>query len=455
MKVSLHLDARAKDVDAWARGAAPSTLVKSNNGRDVWLVAAGKPGLYVKRFPRELLRDRAVQEAELLRALEKARIPCPKLVATAHDRKGSYVLTEEIAGARPLGELLREPGPRGRALVRDFGLLARRLHDAGVDHQDFHAGNVLVRGADLFVIDVHRAALKKLSHSKRLDAVAFAAMSFVETRPRSDVLRFFRAYGLVKPGDQLDAWRRLRERHHEYYLGRQKRAFKDGTGFGVKDDLHFRKGIDLDAVLAKVKTGKRESIRKTRSETLDRVDKTLFVKTTRPSRAKRIWANAHALAVRGIDTPALWAWEGDWVAGEWVPSCDLHEYVQRMFFGLCLRDRKAFLFRLARIVRRLHDTGVYHSDLKAGNVLVGDGRILVIDLDRVRFSLDVSEVDRIFNLAQLNAAVLPPLTKTDRLRFLDYYIGPCASLRKLRTQWIRGVMHVTVSRRHRWPPRKS
>jgi len=248
-----------------------------------------------------------------------------------------------------------------------------------------------------------------------------------------------------------DAWSRLRKRRHQYYLGRQKRAFKDGTGFGVQGGLHYRKGVDLETILRQVREGTRVAVRQTKSESLHRVGEDLFVKTTSPARARRIWENAHGLALRGIDTPKLWAWERRWVAGEWVESVDLPGYILGSYGALPRAERRDFLALLARRVRRLHDYGVYHADLKAGNILIGDGRILVIDLDRLRFSVDLPERDRLFNLAQLNAAVTPPLTRTDRLRFLDQYIGNCASLRELRGRWIREIMKATIGRRHRWP----
>jgi len=454
VKFTVHLAPRAQDVERWSRGEAPSTLVKSNNGRDVWRVGAGSPALYVKRFPPELLRDRARKEARLLQALHAAGIPCPKLVAVADDQKGSYILTEEIPDTKTLADVLKKPGRS--PLIDAFGRLALKLHDAGFDHQDFHAGNVLVRDNALYVIDVHRAERSRsLSRNKRLDAVAFAAMSFVETRPLSDVLRFLRAYGLTGRKEQLDVWARLRKRHHDYYVGRQKRAFKEGSGFGIQGTLHYRKGIDRELILNSIKRGRRETVRRTRSESLQRLDGSLFVKTTPPARAKRIWENAHALSVRGIDTPRLWCWDRFWVAGEWVDSLDLHDYVRGPYAGFSRAQRLDFLRRLARVVRRLHDTGTYHADLKAGNILVGQGRILVIDLDRVEFTEIVADTDRVFNLAQLNAAVTPPLTRTERLRFLDYYLGNCVTLRKQRDRWIRGIMHATVARKHRWPLQSS
>src|SRR6185295_5743171 len=107
VRFSIHLDARKRDVERWGKGGVDARLVKSNNAREVWRVNVGSPALYVKRFPKELLRDRAKKEADLLGALEKANIPCPRLVAVAKDDAGSYILTEEIPDSRPLADLLR------------------------------------------------------------------------------------------------------------------------------------------------------------------------------------------------------------------------------------------------------------------------------------------------------------------------------------------------------------
>jgi tRNA A-37 threonylcarbamoyl transferase component Bud32 len=452
--VTLHLDSRGADVDRWARGGAPAELLKSNSGRKVWRVAAGEPALFVKRFPREMLRDRARKEADLLAALERAGIPCPRLAAVARDKDGSYILTEEIPRSRTLSEALARDGATARPLLAALGVLTRKLHDAGFEHQDFHAGNVLVSDGSLFVIDVHRAQHRRsLSRERRLEGVAFMAMSFSELRPLTDLVRYLRAYGLTSREEWLAVWKRLRRRRDRYFRGRQQRCFKEGTGFGVDGKTIYRKDVDLPALLDRTRTGRREVIKAKGGESLNRVDATLFVKETRPSRARRIWENAHGLAVRGIDTPRLWAWGGSQVTGEWIDSRDLYGYVREVFHTLSKAARGEFLHRLARFVRRMHDRGVYHADLKAANVLVGDGRIVVVDLDRVRFSVDVPERDRMFNLAQLNAAVTPPLTRSDRLRFLHAYFGNCRSLWNERSRWVREIMRMTVARAHHWPAR--
>lgn len=451
MSVTVHLPARAEDVARWERGETAVRAVKENRARTVWRVEAGEPALYVKRFPPSLFRDRAKKEARLLRELDRAGIPCPRLVATARDRAGAYVVTEEIEGAEVLKTLLAGGGPGTRGLLDRLARLTRRLHDAGFDHGDLHVGNVLARGGELYVIDVHRARrVRSLSARRRIEAAAFVAMSFRDLVPLTEIARFFRAYGLASKADLLRAFASLRAQFDLHWRSRQERCTKEGTGFVVGDGVYFRRGVDRDALIAAAGAGG-PVVKQKDGESLERLEGGLFLKRTRHARALKIWRNAHAIAVRGIRTPRLDACGHGWVAGEWVDEPDLHTFVPSRYGALARGERIDFLFRLARFVRRMHDRGIFHRDLKATNVLAGAREFAVIDVDRVRFPREVSDRDRMFNLAQLNAAVTPPVTKTDRLRLLGFYFGRDRERWKRRRAWIAEIMRITVARRHFWP----
>lgn len=448
---TIHLPARAEDVERWSRGEVPGDVVKENAARTVWRVPAGRPALYVKRFPPELFRDRARKEASMLRALEEAGIPCPRLVATGRNSAGRYVITEEVADAPILKDLFERGGADCRRLVVALGRLVRRLQDAGFEHGDLHVGNILARGETLYVMDVHRARRSaRLSASRRLEGLAFTAMSFLELRPLTDIARFLRAAGCEA---WEKAWDSLRGALHRYYLGRERRCVEGGRGFAVRRRIYHRTEADLDRILAWVKSDRKTPVKVEGTRGLYRSDDGLFLKEMRRGRAVRYWRNAHGLAVRNLGTPRLLAAGDTWVVGDWIDAPDLYSFVRNRMGAFGRKERNDVLFRLAGELRRLHRTGVYHGDLKATNVLVKDGTFLFVDLDRVRFSEEVPERDRIFNLAQLNASLTPPLTRTDRLRFLRAYFGRCASLRKQERRWIGEIIKISVARKHRWPPR--
>ena len=72
----VYLPERAGDFERWMRGEITGEVIKQKKARAIWRVPAGTPGLYVKRFPPSLFRDRAVREARLLEWLAAAGIPC-------------------------------------------------------------------------------------------------------------------------------------------------------------------------------------------------------------------------------------------------------------------------------------------------------------------------------------------------------------------------------------------
>jgi len=449
--VTIHLRARAGDVERWSRGEVSGSVVKENHGRTVWRVPSGSPALYVKRFPAQFFRDRARQEADMLKALEAASIPCPRLVALARDEKGTYIVTEEIADAAELRERLLRGGTGARTLLAALGKLAKELHDAGIEHLDFHVGNVLVRGETLFVLDVHRARPKKLSRDRRLDGAAFTAMSFVDTVPTTDVVRFFRAYGLRSREEIEDVCRRLSRRRQVYFRGRDERCLRDGTGFEVRGGIYLRRGVDLDALQNDIRAGG-TTIKARGAEKLVRLPGGRFVKHVARARALKIWRNGHALLVRGLPTPTLLACGKNWVAGEWIDGANLGDVARESWGAMSRAQRDDLLHRLARLTRRMHDLGVFHKDLKSANILVRDGKFYLVDLDRVKFGA-LSSKEATFNLVQLNASLAGGVTRTDRVRFLRAYVGRDRRLWLKRKDWIRDIMAATRARRHKWPPR--
>lgn len=132
--------------------------------------------------------------------------------------------------------------------------------------------------------------------------------------------------------------------------------------------------------------------------------------------------------------------------------------------SVSLQDKKLYLKEFALAIAHLHQCRIFHADLKANNILVTSDRLQVarhsewkfyfIDLDRVRFSSELTWSERIKNLAQLNAATPGVISRTDRLRFLHYYLGGVTALPATRrNEIIVEIMRQTVLRNHLWPKR--
>lgn len=153
-------------------------LLEVTAGRgSAWFVAAGRwalrhyrrGGLMARVSPDRYLwagelKVRAFAEWRLLRELTRRGLPVPVPVAARYRRTGlAYrcdLITRRVAGARPLSAALAA-GPLADGTWRQVGSTVRRLHDAGADHADLNAHNILLdeRGA-VTVIDFDRGRLR-------------------------------------------------------------------------------------------------------------------------------------------------------------------------------------------------------------------------------------------------------------------------------------------------------
>lgn len=145
---------------------------------------------------------------------------------------------------------------------------------------------------------------------------------------------------------------------------------------------------------------------------------------------------ASLLRQAGIATPRVVAYlkRGTWLGPpeallvtEGVPGLTLREQVRA---PLPLRTRRSLIQALARFLARLHDTGIYHGDFSAFNILVAEAaeapfgwQIHLIDLDAIRSVKHISFRRQIKNLDELgrNFTLLAEVSVNDRLRFLGYY----------------------------------
>lgn len=158
----------------------------------------------------------------------------------------------------------------------------------------------------------------------------------------------------------------------------------------------------------------------------------------RVSAVRRCWEVGHALLRRGIDTPRPILYierraPQDYLLTEAVPgSIGVREFFESVWPGMSAAERRHWLLprlcRLAQQMRRLHAAGFDHRDLKFANLLVAtspaDPRVWLLDLDGVRFWRRVPAGRVAQNLARINVSTLVagPVGKTDRLRFLRWYL---------------------------------
>jgi len=189
-------DARDSSLEAWARGRARTDGGLEGRGT-IFVFAApapgpdGRAGWALRHYRRgglvaPLLGDRYLvagpsRPSIELRASVAARargVPTPAVVAGLVERGSTGVLyradlvTELVPDARslrdvlfatatPLGrEAAREQSPDTHEALRLSGRLVRSLADAGIEHADLNAGNVLLTTRDAWVIDLDRCRVR-------------------------------------------------------------------------------------------------------------------------------------------------------------------------------------------------------------------------------------------------------------------------------------------------------
>jgi tRNA A-37 threonylcarbamoyl transferase component Bud32 len=514
-------DEIARRLDALERTPGAQVL-KRNLVRQVLRVPlADGRRVIVKRYPvggaqqlvKYLVRpSRARTEWEIGRALERAGLAAAVPLAYAERRQGgalrdAALVTREIPDALHLNAYIHRHlrGDAGRDALRAqlydaLARFARRLHDAGFAHRDFHGGNLLVNGAPaaprLHLIDLHSARrrrrvserarwrdLVKLLHSLRADstpaerlhiAQAYAAAAATPTR-----IARWQAEGSLgaRIEDALVRLERVRVR------SRTKRCLVRSTAFDVSRldgcRVHHLRTLDAkDAVaLAEahcrdvearapgvLKIARRSALSRQRLGAQGVIVKQYRdlwwerVRNLVRPRALSAWVAGHGLRVRGFDAaqPLALVLRGRGLAmrdaflvmEDLDPARRADLVALERYAGEAAQarrsEKRALVAAAADLVCRLHGAGIYHADLKAVNLFLrGDvaaGRVVLADYDRVRLDRRVPPRRRIKNLAQLSASVPVCVSLADSLRFFRAYAADDPAARRDWKRWARGVI---------------
>ena len=115
----------------------------------------------------------------------------------------------------------------------------------------------------------------------------------------------------------------------------------------------------------------------------------------RPSKAPRREARAIRLAdARRIPVPELLGGGDDWIATRWLDGRPAE---------------RADLDRILPVVEHMHTSGGLHGDLHLGNILICDGEVRLLDLQRTRFLPRIPGVLRRRELGYLAYSLGEPL----------------------------------------------
>ncbi|GGX83880.1 3-deoxy-D-manno-octulosonic acid kinase [Litchfieldella qijiaojingensis] len=150
-----------------APGRGASLFIETGN--EHWVLRPYRRGGLVARFCESRYlwlgaeRSRAFRELRLTAYLHERGLPVPRPIGACVWRHGlayeAALITVRLPGAQALAERL--PHADDSLLVK-VGTTVRRFHDAGLDHVDLNARNLLVDTHDrLWLIDLDRCRLRR------------------------------------------------------------------------------------------------------------------------------------------------------------------------------------------------------------------------------------------------------------------------------------------------------
>ncbi len=412
--------------------------------------------------------SRARAEWEASRQLSAAGVAVPPPLGYGEVRRGgrlvdSFFVARFLDGRSTVHDALEHRrGVAAHELQRAAAGLIRAMHDAGFDHRDLHAGNMLADSTPagrLVVVDLHRYAWRHpLPEAARIRGLAKWCHSVTDVASRAARWRMLVAYA-------PEASRRERQEQAHRIAGemarierirrrsRAKRCLLEstvytrdvGAGRGARRrDLALER---LDALLGShdealaardqrvAKLGRKSRITRHGDAVVKEVFPAGFGGRLKdalaPNRRNAGYRNAHLLDVLEEATarPLAWVERGgrsytlyeDLSA---LPRFDRH--ARSTYRDGSRADQVRLRDASADWLRGLHVRGIYHGDLKGVNVLVADDeegvRFPLIDTDRVRLFPEAVDRRRVVkNLAQLAASIPRVVTRTERLRWFRRY----------------------------------
>ncbi len=419
-------------------------------------------------------------------------VPRPWAFFDGGVRGSSWFLQEGVPDVTDLlsycGARFHTPGEGDalwRAVATRLGTMLATVHNVGANHPDLHPGNILCRGDTVDTLRISLVDYHSIRHgvgpaagyrAANLARLYWHMEGVLGPARLRDVLAVYLAH-VRQPNWQsaeelatcLAA--RVPRLRLKRARSRAKKAFANSSGFRVVRDGGLRMWHAAETtpeaireVLARVNSGAVAAHKARPGSALypvsDALGGQVWVKSYAHAGpwkqveawlgrtySRRGWYALERLRWLAIAAPVGLACVEEWRGLRLVRSHLITRHVEHvadldtLLFTASrihgdpdrLRRKRRLIGDLARLVRALHDTGTYHRDLSAKNILVGwwghDLKFWLVDADSIRFPwFGVRRRARARNLAQLTG--LPStITFRDRLRFLRAYCGSPAGMR--------------------------
>ena len=437
-------------------------VVKENNRRQVYHLQTADGSYFLKRsclvrskdrLRHFLLPRRRWAEWRNLHRLRHAKVPAARPLAkgqrTIIRPKSYFVLTEQVPGTHiPMNSF---------ANAHSLGQYAAFLHRSGIYHADLNRKNfILDPEGQIFLLDAQEVYfLPWVPHRLIVNSLGRTIFNLCNlNNPDSWVGKFLEGYNQdpsksVIFSEVIEAARRHQHRH---YRSRSKRCCKNSTQFEKIKNRHLRGykrrdfnwgALELQQAEEKGEALKGAHVICYQGVCIKKHHRRFF----HQNRCLASWKMSRALEVRGISVPCSLGYfeikgQSYFLAEMLSGRLHLNTYLSALTDE---RIKRQALKKFALWLRKFHDTDVWQRDFKSSNILCRNSDYFMVDLDGVRIRR-LSEYNKIYNLAQLNASISNAISIKDRLRFYYYYSADFQPTRPQRRTVYRKVWDITKTK---------
>jgi len=375
--------------------------------------------------------------------LEKHGLHTPQIVAFLQKKEGFFsediLITQEMENAASLSAVLgsneKNLGPMRvkdkRRMVTKLGTAIGTLHKAGISHGDLRGGNVFVtQDSDKwrFIFIDNERTVKYSTLSFRLRIKNLVQLNMQKTNvSMTDRMRFLRAYRQAA-GISYGRSKQIARTVAQKTLGRFKQRAKTRTGLsngGEQVHWNFQmahagnRGGTFLTDFVKADTATRllnqiedlmEAETVLKNDVSTRVVRCVYdgwdivIKrynnqglwhalrhTIKGSRAKKCWRFGHLLTAAGIPCAAPIGVIEERHLGVIRQSYIINAFVAGPLLYVPMNDpncspeqRQAIIQKTERLLEKLGEHKLTHSDMKSSNMIISDGGPVLIDLDSMQ-----------------------------------------------------------------------
>jgi len=473
---------------------------------------------WIKKFQSLFLPSKAKREWNHGLLLQKYHVPTAKPVAIGEKRhfgiiKDCCIIMKEIPNSvslrNQLIEFNKSPVNRvkKRMMLKNLLLFLKNVHDKGFFHGELHADNIMVDINNItifYLIDLGRVKFRKaMPLSRKVKDLSRLLYSLTSVCTNEEIRELVKTDKIFLPRLKKKILRKIHKIKHRIWRSRTKKCFKKNDVFRIRKGDFYKINMRAEWGLQNIRdllekhtiaiTKNRYHVLKISSKTgisivpinNEKVESVCIKEYRYPHYTKRIvysffssparksWGAAHGLLALHFPTPQPVALcekkrcgilEKSFIVMKDISAyLPTNTYVTNNFSTLCrtnttVKKKRDFIACLADTFRNLHDSGVYHSDLKANNILVEElhntWKYYFLDLDRVYFYKRISKKKKVKNLSQLNASLPYCISYTDRIRFYKKYMK-IKKTSENDKKIIRNIVAASVKRKHVWYPRDT